>query len=149
MRVAAWIAEHPGLPTTIQVNSSLKDILSTMLEAPFPRDVYVVSDKNQLVGHLSLKKIALQLLPKYQSTHTRRQMIHRIAGGTVRELMNAEFAYATADEELEDIFDLLIERDIEELPVIDEKRALIGLVQLFTVLKYLLARQEDDTVCKI
>lgn len=149
MKINEWIAHYPGLPTTIRMDSALKEILAIMLEPPFPRDVYVVSDANRLVGHLSLKKIAHQLLPQYQAIHTRRQMMHRITGSTVKELMNAECSYARDSEELEDVFHLLMERDIEELPVIDEQGVLVGIIHLFSVLRYLLATQEDDTICRI
>ncbi len=149
MNIDDWLSEHPDLPDTISVDSSLIDILSIMLAPPFSKDIYIVSDNKRLVGHLSLKKIAHQLFPKYQAMHTRRQIIHRVTGGTVRDLMNAEFSYAKPHEELEDVFSLLLERDIEELPVIDDNSMLLGVVKFTSVLRYLVDKEKTDALCKL
>lgn len=149
MRVSDWISAHPGLPSTISVDSSFYDVFSVMLAPPFQRDVYVVSKDNHLVGYLSLKKIAKQLLPAYQSMHSRRQIVHRIAGCTMKDLMQTEFSFAKPDEELEDIFHLLLEQDVEELPVISETGTLTGVLKLTSLLPYLLDNEKTDTLCKI
>ncbi len=149
MKLYDWLSEHPYFPNTISADNSLVDILSIMLAPPFSRDIYVVSNEKHLIGHLSLKEIAHHLFPRYQPAQTRRQIIHRVAGGTVLDLMNTEFSYATPYEELEDILYLFLERDIEELPIVDEKATLLGGVKLTSILRYLVDKNKSEVLCKL
>lgn len=135
MTVGEWIAQHPGLAVTVPDDWSLQQIVNRMLEEPYLRDLYVISENRRVVGHLSHKKLAELVLAEHRPVHTRRQFMHRVAGGTARELMDAHFVSAHPDEELDNVLHRQLEHDMEDMPVIDDQGQLVGAVNLRTVLR--------------
>jgi predicted transcriptional regulator len=140
MTVAQWMTQHPGRAVTVHREASLDEVVERMLEGAGVRDVYV-ADGRTILGHISQRKIAHLLLAEHRRRHTRRQIMDQIAGGAVQDLMDLHFASARPDEELDNVVDRMLEHDIEDLPVLDAQRQLVGAIRLTTVLQAA-ARQE-------
>lgn len=87
-----------------------------------------------VVGHLSHKKLAELVLAEHRPVHSRRQFMHRVASGTVREFIDAPCVSAHPDEELDNVLHRQLEQDMEDMPVIDDPGQLVGAVNLSMVL---------------
>jgi len=133
MQVKQWIQKYPENILTVRSDDSLQHAAALLLKKR--RDIYVVDETGQLLGHLSYKRISDLVLAEHRSTSTRRQIMSRIARGSVRELMDAPPLTANADEELEDVIQLFLDHDIEDLPVLDESNQLIGAINLTDLLQ--------------
>ena len=59
----------------------------------------------------------------------------RISAGAAQDLMNPHFTSARSDEQLGNVLDRMLEHDIEDLPVLDAQRQLVGAISLTTVLQ--------------
>jgi len=63
--------------------------------------------------------------------------MERIARGPVRELMDSHVAAARPDEDLDDVLHRAIEQGLEDLPVVDAGKHLLGVVNLSDILRAL------------
>ena len=61
--------------------------------------------------------------------------VERVAGGTARELMQADFPSSRPDEELDMVLHRQLEHDIEDMPVLAADGTLLGAVNLSEVLR--------------
>ena len=135
MRVSEWISLHPGCVATIPPDSQLDQVIDVMLKsAPCLRDIYVVTDGDLVIGHLSFKRLAHAYLAEHTPVYSRRHLVERIAGGTAKELMDAHFASAQSGEELDDVIHRQLVHDMEDLPVLDEEGKLLGMINMTEVL---------------
>jgi len=134
MKIAEWIQRHPAEVMTVSADASREQILAVLLSKPGLRDIYVLADDGQVIGHLSHKKLARLVLAEHRPVHTRRQIIERIACGSAREIMSTHFATAQPEEELDNVLHRQLEHDVEDMPVIDSEGKLLGVINLTEVL---------------
>jgi CBS domain-containing protein len=143
--VTDWLRSHPGCSAlTVTLGTSLEQALRRMLSQPCARDVYVVTAQGRVVGHLSHRKLAYRLLAEHSPTHTRRQLMERVAGGSAEDLMDQQWVSARPDDELEDVLPRLLEQEIEDIPVVDDGGILLGAINLSLVLREKLAAAGND-----
>lgn len=143
MKVSEWICNFPGHIITIPFESSLEQSVDRMLEAGV-QDIYVISSKNLVLGHLSYRRLANLFLAEHRSIHTRRQIMERIMAGSAEELMEGEFVFARPDEEMDDILCRFVEHDVQNIPVLDDQGLLVGCINLNTVLREI--RKNPDII---
>jgi len=144
MKISEWISRHPGRAITVPTDCSLNEIMDRMLAEECLRDIYVVDDNGQLVGHLSHKMLVNLILAEHQPMHTRRQLMMRIAGGSASELMDTEFTFARPDEELDNVLHWQLEHDVGVMPVIDEDGILVGAINLRVVLREMIQDNNQE-----
>ncbi len=137
MKVAEWIRRFPQQIVTIHPKSSLEQAVDLMLSQPCVQDIYVISEANFVLGHLSHKRLTSLLLAEHRPTHSRRQIMERVVLGTAGEFMEGEFVFARPDEELDDVFCRFIDHDLQDMVVIDDSGGLAGGIHLNTVLREL------------
>ncbi len=135
MKVSDWINRNPGQAIKVPPDWELDKVIDRMLAEQCLRDIYVVSEDGRVIGHLSHKKLVRLLLSEHQPIHTRRQIMERILGGTAQEIMDSHFVFARPDEDLEDVLYRQLDRDIEDMPVIDDEEKLLGTVNMTATLK--------------
>jgi CBS-domain-containing membrane protein len=137
MKVSDWIRQNPGMAVTVSAESTLEQVMDQLLEQPCLRDIYIISEEGYVIGHLSHKKMTHLYLSEHRPVHTRRQIMERVAHGSARELMESHFAYALPDEELDDVLHRQLDHDVEDMPVLDERGILLGVINLTMVLRSL------------
>jgi len=135
MTVYEWLEKHPNQPLTVALGTEAAEALATMLAEPCARDVYVIDEDNKIVGHLSHIRLAQSVLIEHRPVHTRRQLIERIVGGRVDELMDPETYLARPDEHLDEVLSRQLSKQLEDLPVIDYDGRLLGAINLSEVLR--------------
>ena len=135
MKVSEWLASHDSVIVTVHADSPLARVAERLLAETCLRDVYVVDENGRLVGHISHKRLAEYVLAEHRPAHTRRQLMERVAGGAAGDFMNATFASASPDEEIDEVLHRQLEHEIEDMPVIDAKGVLLGAVNLTAVLE--------------
>ncbi len=134
MKVSDWLRKHPIHPGVVQEDWSLEQIMEKLLSNSRLNDLYVLDANNQVIGHLSYKKLAKLVLAEHSAHHTRSQILERVVSGTASELMEAHFVSASPDENLDEILYRLLDHWVEDLPVIDQRGELQGVINLSDVL---------------
>lgn len=134
MKVSDWLSKHPTHAGVVREDWSLEQIMEKLLSNSRLNDLYVLDENNLVVGHLSYKKLAKLVLAEHCISHTRSQILERVAAGSATELMEVHFASAAADEELDEIIFRQLDHWVEDLPVIDQEGKLLGVINLSDVL---------------
>jgi CBS-domain-containing membrane protein len=145
MNVSDWLAKHEHVIVTVTKDTSLRDVISRLLEEPCLRDVYVTAEDGHLVGHISHKRLAEYLLAEHRPSHTRRQLMERVAGGTAGDFMNSFLVSALPDEQLDDVLNRQLEMELEDMPVIDVDGRVLGAVNLTHVLREYMRASAGET----
>ncbi len=137
MKVKEWLKRYERVPVTAAADWTLEQAANALLDRPGVRDLFLIDDQGRLIGHVSLRRIAQLLLAEHLPFPSRRQLMERIACGPVQELMDPHVTAASLEEEVDDVLHRLIEQGLEDLPVVDASRRLVGVVNLSTVLRAL------------
>jgi len=144
MTVAEWIQKYPGLAVTVPPDTPQEELVDQMLAEPALRDIYVAGEDGVVLGHVTHKKLATLFLAEHCPSHTRRQILGRITDWLAEDLMNANFAYARPEDELDEVLYRLVDHELEDLPVIDRQGRLLGTINLSFVIREL-RRRESPT----
>lgn len=141
MKTRDWLATHPVRTLTIAGDCSLEDAARLLLNDPEGRDLFVLDTDGRVCGHLGFWHVAALLLAKLRPTQSLRELIERITLGSVADHMDDRVMYAGADEDIDDIlyqhdiFQQHVERRVEDIPVVDEQRRLLGVIRLSDLLR--------------
>lgn len=144
MKVSEWICRFPGHIVRICPECTLEQAVDQMLSRACVQDIYVISDEDLVLGHLSHRRLVSLLLAEHRPIHSRRQIMERVVVGSADELMESEFVFARPDEDLGDVLHRFVEYDLQDMPVLDEQRLLIGGINLNTVLREM--RKNPDLI---
>ncbi len=99
-----------------------------------PKGHHVLNSKNQIIGHLSYKKLAKLVLAEHRVHHTRSELLERVAAGSAAELMETHFVSADPDESLDEIVYRQLDHWVEDIPVINQQKELLGVINLSDIL---------------
>ena len=135
MKIADWLERHPVNGVTVGRDASLEEAARALLDEPECRDVYVTDNDGRVIGHLGFRRLAGVLLSAHRPTHSRRQMLDRVARGPVHEFMDRRFIAARIDEEVHHVLHAHMERRVEDIPVVDEANRLAGVIRLVDLVR--------------
>lgn len=127
----------------VDKKASLDDIAKMMIANPILKSIYVVDNKQKLLGRITLKKLIkhefMNLIP---SSFEFFNALEFIGKKTADEIM-VEPVYVKDDDTLKVAFIKMYKNDIEELPVVDENLHLIGNIDLIELLTILIEKKEQ------
>lgn len=141
MKISEWLKIHPVKALTLPGDSSLEDAARMLLNDLQRRDLFIIDADGQLCGHLGFWHLATLLLAELHPTHSLRQVIERITLGCVADHMDDQVMCVGVDENIEelvyqhDLFQQHVERRVEDIPVIDEQKRLLGVIRLSDLLR--------------
>jgi len=123
--------------------ASLDDIAKMMIANPSLKSIYVVDEKQKLLGIITLKNLIkhefLNLIP---SSFEYFNALEFIGNKTAEEIMTAP-VYVKDNDALKTAFIKMYENEIEELPVVDNNLSLIGNIDLLELLTILIENKEQ------
>ncbi|MCL7743352.1 CBS domain-containing protein [Guyparkeria hydrothermalis] len=135
MKIADWLEQHPVNGVTVERDASLEEAAEALLAEPECRDIYVTDAEGRVVGHLGFRRLAGVLLSAHRPTHSRRQMLERVARGPVHEFMDRRFIAARLDENVHQVLHPHMERRVEDIPVLDADGRLVGVIRLVDLVR--------------
>ncbi|MGM0517862.1 MAG: CBS domain-containing protein [Pseudomonadota bacterium] len=130
MKASKWLERHPAEALKVAASDSLDEAAATLLAHPESRDLYVLDEEGRVCGHLGFRRLAGIFLAHLRPTHTRRQLVERITPGTVAEYMDERLICIRQDERLSDVLHQHMERRVEDIPVVDDDRRLLGVIRV-------------------
>ena len=145
MKVSQWLDKHADRIVTVPPTAALPEVMSRLLEEPCLRDIYVADKDGQLIGHISHRRLAEHVLAEARPTHTRRQLMERVAVGTAADFMNSVLATASPDEALDEVLDRQLEMELEDMPVLDDDGHVLGAINLTHVLRHFMKAARRDS----
>ena len=124
-------------PSLVNENASLKEVVERITEDPKTRAVYVVDSKKKLKGIIVLKAVLksafLECIPEpYLSFSSLMSVKPKIK--EAKDMMVPPI-YVKEKNTIKDAFILMMQNDLEEIPVVDDDLRVIGDLNMLELLK--------------
>ncbi len=131
------IVSKPAIAT---VDCSLEKLFRLILENPITRHIYIVNENKILIGSIRLVNIAEYLFPELifveEILTSPIRLLESMNIETTYELMNNDPVHAYMDTSILDMIKIMKNSNIAELPIVNEKKEVIGEVDMLEVIKY-------------
>ena len=135
-------------PTTVKASASTTEILQSIIADTRTRHLYVVDELNHLIGSVRLNDVVKFLFPwaaafdKYESVVLEYNQI--FIAKTAKDIMRTDPLFVYETDTLEDAAKIMMESTINELPVIDENRVVIGQINMYEIIEAYLRIIKSD-----
>ncbi|MCD6120329.1 MAG: CBS domain-containing protein [Spirochaetales bacterium] len=126
-------------PATVKSSASTTEILKSIIADTRTRHLYVVDNSNRLIGSVQLNDVVKFLFPwaaafnKYESVVLKYNKI--FIAKTAEDIMRTDPLYVYETDSLEDTTAAMVERKINELPVINKNRVIIGQINMYKIIE--------------
>lgn len=132
------------LPSLIGANAPAVQAAEAILRNPKTRAIYIVNKEKTLLGTINARRLIRYLMPYmfHEEDITGSETLKNIRIRNVRDLITGEPVFVTEDDNLEKTVRLMIENELDELPVVDEKKKVIGEINILEVLSVWLIRTQ-------
>jgi CBS domain-containing protein len=136
------LTEKRELPL-VNEHDTIREVLEKMLKHFHTRLMYVVDKDGTCVGIISLGSLIRHLFSSsFEPSIHARGLIPMITSETAEHMMNKGLVYATAEDAVETVIRQMVTSDVKEIPILDEKRRIVGDITMLDLLKYYYLRQE-------
>lgn len=116
----------------VDMNTSVEDIIEIISENTASRSVYVVDEREYLVGIISVKEVLNILGAKYLKQRSV-ALAHGILAKTAADIMR-DVEFVIPDDDLEVALKLSVMHRIEDLPVVEDGKV-VGNLDCFELIK--------------
>lgn len=133
-------------PDVIHCDISPEELLRKMIANPHTRHVYVVDNAGRLCGAVRMNMVVEYLFPftslRAGSSEWLLKTLPSFDDKTLCDLMNDQPCSVTEDTPLAEMAEILMRERINELPVVDENRRIVGQVNVYNVIATHLREKE-------
>ena len=134
-------------PSWVGPAVSIRAVMEKMIADLRTRWVYVVDDEHRLIGAISMNSIVEYLFPLEaiieHSFPLYEVYFPKVGALTAHDLMDASTPRITEETSLADMADLLMQHQVNELPVVNDQGVLIGQVNVYEVIRAYLGADND------
>jgi len=124
---------------------------------PGVKGLVVLDEEKNLVGILSIKDVLRASIPVYMDIKLSifswdgmlEEMAKRVACKKVKEFMSTEVITVADDSSLMTCADLLIKKNMQRLPVVNQEKKVVGIVYIRDVFNIISQIFVDQAECKI
>ena len=126
-------------PILVKPDLPIEDFLGTLVKDLRMRHVYVIDEHNVLIGVVRMNTVVKYLFPfsafvmLNQSDAILKESLN-FGAKTVRDIMDSYPHFVEETTLLSDMAEILIKEKINELPVVDSERRVIGQVNVYEII---------------
>jgi CBS domain-containing protein len=122
-------------PTVVSTDATLRDIAQKLTEDRETREVYVVDGDEQFVGVITLRRLArLVFAHGLPSRPTATELLEMISVRDAGDIALKKSAYVGLGDDLEQVIEVMFRFDINEIPVVDDDRRIVGCLNMLAIL---------------
>lgn len=122
---------------TVTDECTLEEASEKITNMPQIRGIYVLNRQGQFRGYVSLGILISNVIAaRHKPNFHVRSLLARITSENVADIMETRIIYAQKDDEIEKVLDLMLRRNIKEIPVVDEERHIIATVGVIELWKF-------------
>lgn len=135
-------------PCVVGPDEPIEAVLSGILDDVRTRHVYVADGENRLIGSVRMNSVVEYLFP-YMATldHSNELVVRNLStvggAGTVKDIMDPDPFMVEETTSLAEMAGILIEEKINELPVVDKEKHIIGQVSFYEILIYYFKKKQE------
>jgi CBS domain-containing protein len=115
----------------IQAECKLAQASEQVTQNPQIRGIYVVDEGERLQGYLSLGVLIRHVIAsRHKPQFHVRSLLSMLTAKTVADLMERDIICAHPYDTVESILDRMVQRNIKQVPVVDEDHRIIAVVNI-------------------
>ena len=137
MKIKEIIIQLGGrdIPTVLET-SPIQGVIKTMCCFLHSHLVYVVNERDELTGTISLGTIIRQVLShKYEPKVHPRMLLAMVTHETAKDIMLKKPVVASEEEEVELVIKRMIDANVKEIAIINDDKKIIADVTMLDLLK--------------
>ncbi len=132
-------------PPIVKTNDPIFDVAQFICKFKYGRSVFVVDMNDKLVGVLMISTLIKHLLKTFGIRENRilpaRSLIHIFFSSQAEDVMKRDVVFAKVDDDIDDVIEKMVSRDIKKVPVVDDDMKIMGFIDLIAILDYALRHQ--------
>jgi len=126
---------------TLNKDASMDELLEKIIEDTRSRHVYIVDENSNLLGSVRLNNVVEYLFPNTTLLETSNNMfvmkfLSYSSAKLVEDIMINSPSFVYEETSLSEMVQIMIREKVNELPVIDQNRKIIGEVNILEVISY-------------
>ncbi|MFQ5867395.1 MAG: CBS domain-containing protein [bacterium] len=138
--VRELITPHPSL---IGASAPAVQAAEAILRNPTTRAVCVVDKESKLLGIINIRRLLRHFLPQmFGEDILGRGMLENLFVGKAKDLILHPPVYVTEEDNLENAVKLMVENELDELPVVDKELKVIGELNILEILSVWLIKTQ-------
>lgn len=115
----------------ISCKSTLDEVAERIRRERQIRGIYVLDEKGRLEGYLSLGVLIRNLLTsRHKPLFHLRSMLYQVSSEKVADIMETNVICARKNDLVETVLDWMADRNIKEIPIVDNDRRIIAVANI-------------------
>ncbi len=136
----------------VEKDKKIEKIADLFLESQINRTIYVINKKKEMIGYITLKKLLKRLLLEVLGTefYTKNgsenfYSLSKFASATTAEnIMETDYIGIEDEDELDSAVKIMYKYDLQELPVVNGKKEIIGDLNILEIVLGWKKLKEDE-----
>lgn len=150
MTVAEFLKKHknPFETITVKANDEIFEVIEKMVNKKEERSVYVLDEKDQMIGIITAGKIARHFfhgeISPQRGFSPSLDILHYLTAESAKDIMNKDFVYCADKEPLEKAIEKMFSKKIyKSMPVLNDKMQITGSLNIIAVIEFLIEEGES------
>lgn len=121
----------------VSKRATVSEIIDAFAVSDHSRVLYVVDDEWRFIGVLSLGNMIRHVFFHYHDPSIdSRSLVSMVVSETAGDFMQREPMFAIHSEDVEDVIQRMIDRNVKEIPILDDEKRVIADITIVDLLKY-------------
>jgi len=117
--------------------ATVSEIIDAFAASDHSRVLYVVDDEWRFIGVLSLGNMIRHVFFHYHDPSIdSRSLVSMVVSETAGDFMQREPMFTIHSEDVEDVIQRMIDRNVKEIPILDDEKRVIADLTIIDLLKY-------------
>jgi len=125
----------PTDPAVVSSDAALREVAKKMIEDLRTREVYVLDEKGHFLGVITLRRLARCIfsseIPERLSPTS---LLELVSAQTAEDLALRKPAYVDEDDVFERLMEVMFRYDINEIPVVNKDKTIVGNINMLEIL---------------
>jgi len=122
-------------PSIVRADATLRDVAERLVEDRTTREVYLVDETNRFYGVITVRRLAHYVfthdLPAHSSTV---ELLDLVSARNAGDLAIKKAVCVAEDDSLEHLLDVMFRFDVDEIPVVDAERVIVGKIGMLELI---------------
>lgn len=124
-----------GAPSLVTTTASLREVVGKLIEDRSTREVYVVDEEGRFEGVITVRRLARFVFSTVAPRRTSAtEMLELVSAESAGDIAIRKAAYVEEDDSFEHVVDVMLRFEINEIPVVDSDRVIVGNLNLLEIL---------------
>jgi Mg/Co/Ni transporter MgtE len=130
MKIKELLNQAQITPLIVHKDAPFTQLVSLLCKYNEIRDIFVVTDSNKFLGIIPYRNILRLVYNEYLPNLSRREVFELAVPCIAGDLMQNTFDCLTIEDNVEEIVPILLTDYLNEIPVVDSQKMLIGTITL-------------------